>query len=189
MTLVNDTKVALITGGSRGIGEAMVKVFAEAGYAVAFTYAANKAAADALTATIAEGGGKAVGFGADVRDFARAADVIKEAQEKLGPITALVNNAGIKKDMPLMRMDPTAWQDVIDTNLTGHFQLHAGAGRGTGATRRFGDQCDQHQRNNRHGGANELQCFQGRNHWLYARAGEGSGAVRRASQCDCARVY
>ena len=118
---MSDTKVALITGGSRGIGEAMVKVFTEAGYSVAFTYAANKVAADALTATIAEAGGKAVGFGADVRDFSRAADVIKEAQEQLGPITALVNNAGIKKDMPLMRMDPTAWQDVIDTNLTGTF--------------------------------------------------------------------
>lgn len=99
----------------------MVRVFAEAGYAVAFTYASNKTAADALVSAIADSDGKAVGFGADVRDFSRAADVIKEAQELLGPITALVNNAGIKKDMPIMRMDPTAWGDVIDTNLTGTF--------------------------------------------------------------------
>jgi 3-oxoacyl-[acyl-carrier protein] reductase len=118
---MSEVKVALITGGSRGIGEAMVRVFAEAGYMVAFTYASNKTAADALVAAIAEGGGRAVGFGADVRDFPRAAEVIREAQEQLGPIVALVNNAGIKKDMPLMRMDPGAWLEVIDTNLTGTF--------------------------------------------------------------------
>jgi 3-oxoacyl-[acyl-carrier protein] reductase len=113
--------VALITGGSRGIGRAMVEEFAAAGYAVAFTYGSNKEAADALVECVTSKGGSALGILADVRDFARAAEVVKEAQAQLGPITVLINNAGIKKDAPLMRMDPSSWQEVIDTNLTGTF--------------------------------------------------------------------
>jgi 3-oxoacyl-[acyl-carrier protein] reductase len=109
--------VALITGGSRGIGKAMVEEFTAAGYAVAFTYGSNKEAAD----VVAGSGGSIAAYQADARDFKRASEVVKEAQEKLGPIGVLVNNAGIKKDAPLMRMDPAAWQDVIDTNLTGTF--------------------------------------------------------------------
>jgi 3-oxoacyl-[acyl-carrier protein] reductase len=112
---------ALVTGGSRGIGRAIVEQFAEAGHAVAFTYSSNKEAADALVECVKSKGGSAAGFQADVRDFSRATEVMKEAQAALGPITALINNAGIKKDAPLMRMDPSAWQDVIDTNLTGTF--------------------------------------------------------------------
>ncbi len=121
MSDTTESKVVLVTGGSRGIGEAIVRVFAEAGYRVAFTYASNQAAADALVAALEATGAKAVGLQANVRDYARAAEVVKEVQEKLGPIHVLVNNAGIKKDGPLMRMDPAAWQDVIDTNLTGTF--------------------------------------------------------------------
>jgi 3-oxoacyl-[acyl-carrier protein] reductase len=112
---------ALITGGSRGIGRAMVEEFAAAGYLVAFTYGSNKEAADALVEWVASKGGSALGLRADVRDFARAGEVLKEAQAALGPVTVLINNAGIKKDAPLMRMDPASWQDVIDTNLTGTF--------------------------------------------------------------------
>lgn len=113
--------VALITGGSRGIGQAMVEEFVATGYAVAFTYSSNVQAAEALEASIAAKGGRAIGFQADVKDFIRAGEVIKAAQEQLGPVTTLINNAGIKKDAPLMRMDPAAWHDVIDTNLTGTF--------------------------------------------------------------------
>jgi 3-oxoacyl-[acyl-carrier protein] reductase len=112
---------ALVTGGSRGIGRAIVEQFSAAGHAVAFTYNSNQEAAGALVECVKSKGGSAAGFRADVRDFARAGEVIKEAQESLGPITVLVNNAGIKKDAPLMRMDPSAWQDVIETNLTGTF--------------------------------------------------------------------
>lgn len=121
MSETNEKKVALITGGSRGIGQAIVEVFAEAGYSVAFTYASNQTAADAVVAAIADQGGAALGLPADVRDYSRAADVVREVQDALGPITVLVNNAGIKKDMPLMKMDPASWQDVLDTNLTGTF--------------------------------------------------------------------
>jgi 3-oxoacyl-[acyl-carrier protein] reductase len=105
-------KVALITGGSRGIGKSLVHEFAGAGYSVAYTYASNKGCGE-------EDG--ALAFQADVKDFERAAEVVAEVKAKLGPVTVLVNNAGIRKDAPLMRMDPATWQDVIDTNLTGTF--------------------------------------------------------------------
>jgi 3-oxoacyl-[acyl-carrier protein] reductase len=116
-----DKPIAFVTGGSRGIGRAIVQEFAAAGYAVAFTYASNKEAADTLVDCVAAKGGSAAAFLADVRDFPRAMEVVKEAQAQLGPVTALINNAGIKRDGPLMRMDPANWQDVIDTNLTGTF--------------------------------------------------------------------
>lgn len=118
---MSDAKVALITGGSRGIGRALVEEFAAVGYAVAFTWASNQNAADELVECVASKNGRAVGYLADVRDFARAGEVVKEVREALGPINVLVNNAGIKKDGPLMRMDPASWQEVIDTNLTGTF--------------------------------------------------------------------
>ena len=106
--------VALVTGGSRGIGRAIVEEFAAAGYKVAFTYAGNQAAAQSLA-------GVGCAYLADVRDFARAEQVIAEAQGALGPIDVLVNNAGIKRDSALHNMDPAAWKDVLDTNLTGVF--------------------------------------------------------------------
>jgi 3-oxoacyl-[acyl-carrier protein] reductase len=106
--------VALVTGGSRGIGRAIVEEFAASGYQVAFTYAGNKAAA----ATLA---GVAKSYQADSRNFARAEEVVADVQNSLGPIAVLVNNAGIKRDGALHNMDPAAWQEVIDTNLTGTF--------------------------------------------------------------------
>ena len=85
-----------------------------AGYQVAFTYAGNQAAAESL-----EGVAKA--YQADARDFARAEQVVADVESTLGPIDVLVNNAGIKRDGALHNMDPAAWQEVIDTNLTGTF--------------------------------------------------------------------
>ena len=106
--------VALVTGGSRGIGRAIVEEFAAAGYQVAFTYAGNQAAAESLSSL-------AKAFQADARDFARAEQVVTDVQSALGPIDVLINNAGIKRDGALHTMDPVAWRDVIDTNLTGTF--------------------------------------------------------------------
>ena len=106
--------VVLVTGGSRGIGRAIVEEFAAEGYRAAFTYAGNAEAARAL-------GGLAAGYQADVRDFDRAQQVVKEVEATLGPIQVLVNNAGIRKDSALYNMDPAAWREVLDTNLTGVF--------------------------------------------------------------------
>src|SRR5690242_9842932 len=99
-------RVALITGGSRGIGKAMVEEFAGAGYAVAFTYTASTDAAEALVARVAGQGGRVVAYRADVKDFARAQQVVQEAQQALGPIDVLLNNAGIRRDGALMKMSP-----------------------------------------------------------------------------------
>jgi 3-oxoacyl-[acyl-carrier protein] reductase len=114
-------KVALITGGSRGIGRAMVEEYASAGYAVAFTYAASAEAARALAALVAEKGGRALPFLADVRDFARAQEVVEETRAALGPIDVLINNAGIRRDRAFASMDPALWNEVIETNLNGTF--------------------------------------------------------------------
>lgn len=116
--------VALVTGGSRGIGKAIVEEFHAAGYKVAFTYSSNEAAANDVVAKL---GANVLAFQADVRDFARAKEVITETVAKLGAITALVNNAGIKKDLPLMKMDPDTWRDVVDTNLHGVFNYSRNA--------------------------------------------------------------
>ena len=112
--MAESRKVALVTGGSRGIGRAIVEEFACAGYQVAFTYAGNQAAAESLS-------GLARAFQADARDFTRAEQVVSDVESALGPIDVLVNNAGIKRDGALHNMDPKAWQEVIDTNLTGTF--------------------------------------------------------------------
>jgi 3-oxoacyl-[acyl-carrier protein] reductase len=111
-------KIALVTGGSRGIGRAIVEEFRSAGYRVAFTYSSNETAANALVDQL---GPEVIAMRADVRDFARAAEVVAETIAKLGPISVLVNNAGIKKDLPLMKMDADSWRDVVDTNLNGTF--------------------------------------------------------------------
>jgi 3-oxoacyl-[acyl-carrier protein] reductase len=114
-------KVALITGGSRGIGRAMVEEFAAADYAVAFTYTASKEAAEALAARVAEKGGRATPFHADVKDFARAQKVVADTRSTLGPIDVLINNAGIRRDRALANMDAELWREVIETNLNGTF--------------------------------------------------------------------
>ncbi len=94
-------KVALVTGGSRGIGRAIVEEFHGAGYSVAFTYSSNDAAAREVTGKLGPG---VMAMQADVRNFERAGEVVAETIATYGPISALVNNAGIKKDLPLMKM-------------------------------------------------------------------------------------
>ncbi len=114
-------RIALVTGGSRGIGRAIVEELARAGWKVAFTYASNAEAAEETSATLKIEGWSALPLHADVRDFQRASEVVKEVEQTLGPISLLVNNAGIKRDSPLMRMDPEKWREVLDTNLGGTF--------------------------------------------------------------------
>lgn len=105
--------VVLITGGSRGIGRAMVEAFAAAGYSVAFTYHSNEAAARELAPALA--------LQADVRDRGRAGEVFKQAESELGPVDVLINNAGVKRDGAFHRMSVEDWNAVIDTNLNGVF--------------------------------------------------------------------
>jgi 3-oxoacyl-[acyl-carrier protein] reductase len=114
-------KTMLVTGGSRGIGRAIVEEFSEAGYAVAFTYRTNGARAQELVDCLQSRGRTVSAYQADVRDFARAAEVAEQVQKEIGPVAVLVNNAGIKRDGAFSLMDPEAWHEVIDTNLGGAF--------------------------------------------------------------------
>ena len=120
-------KVALITGGSRGIGRAIVEEFSAAGCATAFTYSRDSAAAEELVEQLRAKGGKAIAFQADARDYARAAEVVEQTRTELGPIDTLVNNAGVKQDVPFYKMTPEQWDSVVNTNLGGVFNYSRAA--------------------------------------------------------------
>ncbi|CUK05639.1 acetoacetyl-CoA reductase [Shimia thalassica] len=109
-------RVALVTGGSRGIGEAISKKLQAEGYTVAATYAGNDEAAAKFTE---ETGIKTYKW--NVGDYESSAAGIAKVEEELGPIEVVVANAGITRDAPFHKMTPQQWQEVIDTNLTGVF--------------------------------------------------------------------
>ena len=112
------SRVALVTGGSRGIGAAISKALQEAGYTVAATYAGNDDAAKAFTE---ETGIKTYKW--SVADYDACVAGIKQIEEEVGPIAVLVNNAGITRDAMFHKMTPQQWKEVIDTNLTGVFNM------------------------------------------------------------------
>lgn len=109
-------RVALVTGGSRGIGAAISKALKEAGCDVAATYAGNDEKAAAFTA---ETGIKTYKW--NVGDYNASKAGIAQVEADLGPIDVVVANAGITRDAPFHKMTPEQWQEVIDTNLTGVF--------------------------------------------------------------------
>jgi len=114
-------KVAVITGGSRGIGRATALALAEAGAQVVVNYARSSTAADEVVAAITAAGGSAIAVQADVSDVAQAESLIKAATDQWGRVDVLVNNAGITRDTLLLRMKPEDWQAVINLNLSGVF--------------------------------------------------------------------
>jgi 3-oxoacyl-[acyl-carrier protein] reductase len=111
-------KSAIVTGGSRGIGRAIVQALAREGAKVAFTYASNKAMADEIA-----NGDTVIGYQADVTSVEQAKALVKEVKEKFGRIDILVNNAGITRDKLLAMMSEKDWDDVIDTNLKGVYTM------------------------------------------------------------------
>ncbi|HLI12243.1 MAG TPA: acetoacetyl-CoA reductase [Alphaproteobacteria bacterium] len=112
------TRVAVVTGGTRGIGGAISKALKHGGYKVAANYAGNDEAAKAFSA---ETGIRAYKF--DVSDFKACEAGVKRIEEELGPIDILVNNAGITRDAVLHRMTPEQWSAVVATNLTSCFNM------------------------------------------------------------------
>jgi 3-oxoacyl-[acyl-carrier protein] reductase len=111
------SRVALVTGGSRGIGRAIAERLAADGHQVAVNYTANKDAADATVDAITAAGGTAVALQGDVGDPESVAALFESITEQLGPVEILVNNAGITRDDLILRMGVEAWDDVIETNL------------------------------------------------------------------------
>src|SRR5215831_16801405 len=111
-------KTAIVSGGSRGIGRAIVKALAREGAKVAFTYVQNKTAADEIS-----NNDTILAFQADVTNFEEAKTLVKQVKERFGRIDILVNNSGITRDKLLALMSEKDWDDVLNTNLKGLFNL------------------------------------------------------------------
>ena len=120
---MSEKKVALITGGSRGIGRACVLKLAEAGFDIALTYAGNENAANETAEAAKALGAEVMTLKFDVSDFEAAGEGVKAVFEKFGKIDVLVNNAGITKDNLFLRMTAEDWNAVLNTNLSGFFNV------------------------------------------------------------------
>ncbi len=122
-----ENKVAIVTGGSRGIGRAIALEFADRGAAVVVNYNKSPESAEEVVKKIQEAGGKATAFQADVSDFKQAESLIKFAVETFGDLSILVNNAGITRDQLIMMMPESDWDAVINTNLKSTFNCSKAA--------------------------------------------------------------
>ena len=118
-----ESKVAIITGGSRGIGKSICETFAKNGCNVAFTYNNSKDSAEALAKQLNGSGIKAKAYKSDASNFDDATRLVDGVLVDFGKIDILVNNAGIKKDNLLMRMEKSDFDSVINTNLSSVFNL------------------------------------------------------------------
>jgi 3-oxoacyl-[acyl-carrier protein] reductase len=116
-------KVALVTGGSRGIGRACVLALAEAGAAVAVGYSAKAEAAEEVAALIRSAGGAAVTLGADLADPEAPGVLVERTVAELGSIDIVVNNAGITRDNLAVRISDADWDDVLAVDLSAAFRI------------------------------------------------------------------
>jgi 3-oxoacyl-[acyl-carrier protein] reductase len=116
-------QIAIVTGGSRGIGRAVAAAFASEGARVAVVYRGSREAADQLVVEIKGKGGTAIAIQADVADAASVKACVARVEQELGPVTILVNNAGVIEDDLFVRMKPEAWDKVVRTNLGGVFNF------------------------------------------------------------------
>ncbi|MGK7394572.1 MAG: SDR family NAD(P)-dependent oxidoreductase, partial [Candidatus Cyclobacteriaceae bacterium M3_2C_046] len=122
-------KTALITGASKGIGNAIAHVYAEQGANVAFTFLSSVEKGEALEKELQEKGVKAKGYRSDASDFKAAEDLVNGVISDFGSLDILINNAGITKDTLLMRMTEEMWDQVIQINLKSMFNTVKAATR------------------------------------------------------------
>ena len=131
-------KVALVTGASRGIGAATAALLARQGYAVCINYCERRDCAQALEAQLRCEGCQVMSWQADVSDMKAVQEMVKAVETRLGPVTLLVNNAGIAKQQQFQDIEPETWKRLFDVNLGGCFHtiqavlphmlhIHAGA--------------------------------------------------------------
>jgi len=116
-------QVAIVTGGSRGIGRGVCQAFAAEGAKVAVVYKGNKDAADSLVREITEKDGTAKAYQSDVADLASVQTTVEAILKDFGRVDILVNNAGVINDALFLQMDPANWKTVLDTNLGGTFNF------------------------------------------------------------------
>jgi 3-oxoacyl-[acyl-carrier protein] reductase len=122
-------KTVLVTGGTRGIGRAIVEAFAKAGANVAFTYRSSTDAAGALVEALDEQGTEALSLQGDVADFDVAQSHVDAVLDRFDTLDVLVNNAGITRDGLMLRLQEEDWDAVLDTNLKGVFNFSKAAYR------------------------------------------------------------
>lgn len=130
MSETSHQRVALVTGGSRGLGRAMSIRLAQQGHRLVVNYAHNADAAEKVVAEIEERGGEAISIQADVSSADEVDALFTEAAERLAPVSVLVNNAGITRDGLLLRMSSADFDEVIATNLKSTFLCTKTALRG-----------------------------------------------------------
>lgn len=116
-------KVVIVTGGSRGIGESIVRKMVEHGAGVAFTYRSSSAKADAIVEELSADGVNIKAYQSDASSFESAGQLIKDVMKDFGQIDVVVNNAGITQDNLLLRMSEDQWNSVIDVNLKSIFNM------------------------------------------------------------------
>jgi 3-oxoacyl-[acyl-carrier protein] reductase len=116
-------QVAVVTGGSRGIGRAIVQALAAEGAKVAFIYRGSQQAAESLVAEVQQAGGTVQALQCDVTNLDEAQKCVEKVEKEWGPVRVLVNNAGIIKDDLFVRMEPAAWDAVLRTNLGGTYNF------------------------------------------------------------------
>jgi len=118
-----ENKVAIVTGGSRGIGEAIALKFAENGANIAFSYVSSDEKAKAQEEKLQSYGVKAKAYKSNAGDFSDCEQMVNEVLKDFATIDILVNNAGISKDNLLLRMTPEQWDEVMNTNLKSVFNM------------------------------------------------------------------
>jgi 3-oxoacyl-[acyl-carrier protein] reductase len=116
-------QIALVTGGSRGIGRAIAKAFAAEGAKVALVYKGSKAAAEELVQEIVQSGGLALALQSDVTDIEASGRCADQVTQQWGRIDILVNNAGVIHDDLFVRLEPADWEKVLATNLGGTYNF------------------------------------------------------------------
>jgi 3-oxoacyl-[acyl-carrier protein] reductase len=115
--------VALVSGGSRGIGRAVVLRLAADGYDVAFCYASQAGAAESLVSQAARHGGRVLARAADVADGGAVRDLVSRVRDELGPIDLAVTSAGVVRDAPLVLMKDEQWSEVLQVDLDGTYNV------------------------------------------------------------------
>ena len=116
-------RVALVTGGMGGLGEAVCIKLAALGYTVVTTHSPGNTKAESWLAAMREQGYNFKAYPCDVADYDSAQACVKQVEQEVGPVDVLVNNAGITRDRMFLKMSPEDWQAVIDTNLNSMFNV------------------------------------------------------------------